>query len=147
MTKKKTIQEFTKEYDEALRDELQRGLKKLPELVTDMVNKGAEEIILNSIGMTHRWHGEHWEVDHCNGRRTELANEIGKLARAQVETLIQSMSDKFVPSKSMKDALMKEYVDHYLHEARNEIRNAAHARAMRDVGEFLKKRDEEESDK
>jgi hypothetical protein len=61
-----------------------------------IISSSAAIIAQEAIGFSNRRWGE-WEVDHCNGRKTALANELGKYAFELVKQEIEKQKDKIYP--------------------------------------------------
>ena len=133
MTAKKevSIEDLKKEYDSALRTSIEKQIKDLDDIVAEAIEKSASEIILNAIGMTQHW-GQ-WEVDHCNGRLSTLANSLGEKARKQAEEMASSVANSFKADPSIIKALKKEFSEQYYSSARNSVKELAHERALKDV--------------
>ena len=136
MKKQQTVAELRALYDDTMRLELSNRLARIEGIITEAVDKAAFEIIANALGMTReRWHGDRWQVDHCNGRRTAVAEELGKVAMAHVmkafPQFIEGVSKKF--PRSMKAAMEKEYLEQYTYAMRRCVKDAAEENARKDA--------------
>lgn len=108
--RKLSVAQLQKMYEDALKEALIAKIERIPSEVEEIVKASINGILLNAIGMEKSYDG--WRVDHCNGRRTAIGNEIGERARAQVEQLIpESMETilRTLTTKTVKEAIKEEW--------------------------------------
>lgn len=137
--KKKPIDEYKAQYDEALRKEIDTRMTHMRELVDGVLSDAAFEIIANAIGMTKdRWNRGQWTVDHCNGRRTAAANALGEHALEYVKSQLPDFVAQFanVPKK-LSASMKKEYRDVYDRKLREVLTAHAEEQARKDADELL----------
>lgn len=139
MVTKKTaepIEELREAYDKKLREEIERGLPRVADRVDAMIDEGAREIIFAALGITKRY--DEWEVDHCNGRKTAIANELGERARARIKEHFPAVLAEFAkPPKNIAAAIRKEFVEQYESHLTRVVRDLAERTAMEHAEELI----------
>lgn len=121
---KTRIEEIRKEIDDRTLEKLESILVNLDERVSSAVDRAINQIIANALGMSHSW--GRWEVDNCNGRKTEIANKIGQLAMARVKDSFDKWLSEVSPDGKMptgwKKSVKEEYDDQLTRKLREVIR-------------------------
>lgn len=130
------IEELRVAYDAALREEIEHKLPRLADTVDAIIEEGAREIIFAALGITKRY-GE-WEVDHCNGRKTAIANELGERARAHIKENFPAVLAEFAkPPKNIVTAVRKEFAEQYEYHLTRVIRDLAQRAATEHAEELI----------
>lgn len=129
---KMTTPELRAELETETRKHLLRELDNLPDVIHRIVTENAEAIILAHLGVKRStWDG--WEADHCNGRRTELANSMGaeavKTIRAALPQFISQLAESSPLNKGIHKAARAEYKEQFSRILRDEINRVAQERA------------------
>lgn len=110
------------------------------EIVTKLLAKNQEEIILKLLGMNNTW--GRWEIDNCNGRNPPISQYIESRARVSVEKFIDSqigdlMNNKIVLTADFKKALKNIYDHHYKKTVEKKITELAQKKAQEDIQMLL----------
>ena len=138
-TEQTPLETLKAEYDKKLRSEIESRLQNLRGLVDSTIAASANEIIANAIGIQkHSWRDQ-WEVDHCNGRRTSIANELGAEAMRQVKAAVPGFAAEWVkkPNKKMQEAMRREFEDAYERKFLEVVEEAAEEMARKDAMALL----------
>lgn len=136
---KATVEQLATEYERQLRAAFKEALEKVPQETHALLQKAKYEIINNALGFrTDSWNGR-WEVDHCNGRQTAVANELGAVVMREIKAALPEFVEQVAsqPPKKMLDALKQEYLDVYGREMRTAIRALAAEDAKRDAAKAV----------
>lgn len=131
-----SIETLKAQFDAKLRAEIEHGLATLRPLVESTIARASNEIIANAIGVQQdRWHNDIWEVDHCNGRRTTIANELGAEAMKRVKEAVPGFIAEWVktPNKKLKAAMQREFEDTYERALLKAVEEAAEELARKDA--------------
>jgi len=133
----KPLDTLRAEYEAELRAMINQRLGNLESIVDNVIEKAAFEIVANAIGVKRdRW-DDVWEVDHCNGRRSAVAEELGKRAMEQVRETIPTFVGQFTKKRGMKIALQREFDEQYERRLMNAVREAAVEMANYDAEEAI----------
>lgn len=139
VTKKKEqpIEELRAAYDAALREEIERKLPRMADTVDAIIEEGAREIIFAALGIVKRY--TEWEVDHCNGRKTAIANELGERARAHIKEHFPAVLAEFAkPPRNIAAAVRKEFAEQYEYHLTRAIREIAERKATEHAEELMR---------
>jgi hypothetical protein len=93
----------------------------ITETVRDMKNDMAD-ILSKMMGFNNSW--GRWEVDHCNGRHSVVADTVNDQARAAVKNWITENLTKDMVSKLLdkqRTALIKDFNESVQREARSQL--------------------------
>lgn len=141
---KLSVQELKEEYDRQLKNEFITQLANIQKTVSNLIADSINQIMLNAIGMERdRWN-DHWKVDHCNGRRGAIVDEIGRHALAQVKLAIPDFVAALVTEeagvkKTLSRELRAEYKEVFGRALREKLLEAAKERASKDVQAMAEK--------
>jgi hypothetical protein len=93
------IEQLQKELDDKTAAALQAAIDTLDERIDKIVNQRIEDIVGASLGFEFRWGRA--EIDHCNGRKTAIANQIGELALKKINAHFDNWIEKAVGKKAL----------------------------------------------
>jgi hypothetical protein len=83
--------------------------------------------VLKVVGFSNSWHSSGWEVDHCNGRNSELttylSDKVKEMFRTEFDALIQTEVAELV--KPLKKELNSEFKEYFLREVQRQSREQA----------------------
>lgn len=134
--KLKPIEELRDAYDKKLREEIERKLPHVSERVDAVIEDGAREIIFAALGIVKRYN--EWEVDHGNGRKTAIANELGERAMAHIKEHYPAVLAEFAkPPRNIVAAIRKEFAEQYEYELTRAVRSLAGRMAMEHATELI----------
>lgn len=134
--KAQPIEELREAYDAKLREEIEKGLPRVADRVDAMIDEGAREIIFAALGITKRWN--EWEVDHCNGRKTAIANELGERAREHIKEHFPAVLAEFAkPPKNILAIVRKEFMEQYEYHLTRVVRDLAERAATEHASELI----------
>lgn len=113
-----------------VRDEFKNNLK-----------KHLKEISLRILGFENRWNK--WEVDSCNGRRSEISEMLSEEVKEYFKSTIKEdviLSDKETTElkKVYKDKFIQEYKSYIMMNARDEAKRIAKQHLNELVAETMK---------
>jgi DNA-binding TFAR19-related protein (PDSD5 family) len=135
--KAQPIEEMREAYDAKLREEIEKGLPRVKDRVDAMIDEGAREIIFAALGITKRWN--EWEVDHCNGRKSAIANELGEQARKRIKEHFPAVLAEFAkPPKNIVATIRKEFAEQYEYQLIRLVRAQAESVAAEHAEELIK---------
>lgn len=135
---KVSVDELREELDLAIKQKLQAAIENMDGITEKYVSRHVDQIIALTFGLSDRW--GHLEIDHCNGRKTELANEVGRMAFAHFNKLIPGWIEKNIKQgvpKGWVKAMRDEYKGEYSRAINNRARDLARERAWADAESFL----------
>ena len=139
----KPIEQLREEYASTLRAEIECAIKpeNVKRAVEQVIEQGARDIIYAALGLENRF--GRWEVDHGNGRRSAIANELGEHAMSLIKAQMPEFVAEFKKSqKVVKAALKKEFAEqfdsHLERMVRERAREAAEVEATRLMDAFRK---------
>ena len=95
------------------------GPKGIERHVHGLLNRRIEEIVSVMIGLSKRNFGGGWEIDHCNGRMSEVSNWIKTRASVAIEDFFKDVSSANFPKVS--DDLLEEFQKNFDRELRHEL--------------------------
>jgi hypothetical protein len=132
------LEDLAVEYQKQLRAALMTAIEQLPKVTQDLLEEGKVQVLANALGVKRDWGGR-WEVDHCNGRRSALANELGETVMVDIKKAIPDFVTKFAAKlpKGLQKELEQEYVHAYAREMRTAIRQLALEDARRDAAKAV----------
>lgn len=95
-------------------------------IVERIIEDSAYEIIANAIGLTRRDDNDTWEIDHCNGRKSAIAKEIGEYTMQLIRAAIPEFLQEFKkPNKAIQAAIKREFDEIFDRQLRYELRDMA----------------------
>lgn len=98
------------------------------------IDKAAAEMIMLTVGLRRSSWGDRWEVDHANGYKSPVFQEISAIALQQLkEHMPEFLNDLRKNRVTIKKELADEYRDCYKRHAHNVIREYAVADADAEV--------------
>ena len=100
--------------------------------VQEKLDAHLHEIISKLLGFDNRWGGS-WEIDHCNGRKSSIADEIVAEVQPAVHDHVLAALKNWKPSAAQKKAIVTDYE----HEFKRKVREAVAERARVDVQTFV----------
>jgi hypothetical protein len=134
-TKRRTSAQLKAELEARAAEQLEKSLEGVEYRVDEMVARRLNGIVLAALGMEERF-GE-VSVDHCNGRKTAIANRIGALAMERIgasfdKWLAQACLAGKMP-KGWRAAVRKEYEDAIEWQLRDRMKRHVQAIAEAEV--------------
>lgn len=140
---KMSLQEMYAEYEKLLKLELQGQIDNIQQIAVKTIERSINSILLNAIGMELDWDNR-WQVDHCNGRRGAIVEEIGRLAMEQVKLNMPDFVERLCAAestmaKSITKAVREEYKERYAYALREALLQRARSRAEKDAEAMLNK--------
>jgi BMFP domain-containing protein YqiC len=121
----KTVAELREEIDAAMRKQLESYLANIDVIASKWLERHFNQIVANAVGMTDHW--GRLEVDHCNGRATAIADNLGALAATRInEALPGWIEANLKPGlpKGWKKAMQDEYNSQFEYQLRDRVRDA-----------------------
>jgi hypothetical protein len=116
-------------------------LKRLSDLnieyeVKRRLDDAATEMVLKALGFSNHW-GD-WEIDHCNGRQSEVTKFIREKGQAAVLSWFEEQLSNLpsLPPKAIKDA-KEEYLHKLNYEVRVRLAEAAKEKSKSIVQDIL----------
>lgn len=110
-----SLGELKKELEARARAALLEEIEKINITVVTLVQQNARDIIANALGFSSTW--GRWEVDHCNDRKSAIANALGQAALSQIQLalpdFIAEMKTDITKEDFMKSAGRRDYADQY----------------------------------
>jgi hypothetical protein len=110
-TQEQRIKDLRKQIDDKTEAALAECLKDLDYRIQCSIDKRIGDIVAQSMGFSNRWH--EWEIDHCNGRATAIANAIGERAEMYLAEKMPNYLDEVIGKKVLpkgwKTAIRKEF--------------------------------------
>jgi hypothetical protein len=105
-------------------------------------SKVISDVILNLLGLTRSSFGR-LEVDHCNGRQTAVANEIGALVKQHLDAQVPGWISKNLLGEShfveeMRKAFVQEFKGRMGHAIREEAQREAQSIAKLRAREWVR---------
>jgi hypothetical protein len=143
MAKKKqdeTPIEIVKEtYERSLREAVDVRMGDLKGTIDAALENATTEILSQAIGIRRSsWDRRKWEVDHCNGRKTAILNELGDYAMEKVKAAIPDFIEKLATKPTaLTTALRDEYQRAYNRHLLAALRETAERRAIEDAERLL----------
>lgn len=138
---KMTTQELREELDRQLKKKLIKEIEKLDDYVSTLVEQHAVEILRSAVGIRSDWEGR-WEVDHTNGRRSAVADELGNHAMTLVRLAIPEFVEKFVGdhkfSAKFKRAARREFKEQVSRKMYEEMREWAEKESASYAAQLLR---------
>lgn len=128
MSKKKevkTIPQLKAEIDAAMTAKLEAYLTNIDDIAGRWLDRHFDQVVAKSIGMEDRW--GRLEVDHCNGRATALANNLGDYVAARINQILPGWIEKNLKPglpKGWKKAIQDEFDSQLEYQLRDRIRDA-----------------------
>lgn len=108
------------------------------DLKTSLENH-CKEAVLKSLGFSKdRWSGK-WDVDHCNGRMSEITNLLSAEIKAQFKQKI-SVEELGITKRELnelKKAAKKDFLDNFKNQLRRYARDEGASMATRMVQEIV----------
>lgn len=137
-----SVEELRDELDKRLREALIEKIQTLDEVIENTIQHAATNIICNALGVTSdHWHDGRWEVDHCNGRKSAIAEELGALALKQIQTaipdFITGIVGQDIKMPQFRTALRKEYREQLAGRAYEKMREFAKEQAEKRSEELM----------
>lgn len=121
------IAALRKEIDNVTLEQLKKIRAGLEHRVASAVDKRIDNILAAALGFSDSW--GRLEVDHCNGRKTAIADEIGRFAmdrvKASVDSWIATVADEGKLPKGWKQAMKKEYEERLSYKLSEAVRRHA----------------------
>ena len=111
------------------------------ESLRGMLEQARKQIVAKMLGFSDRWHSAGWEIDHCNGRKTDLSAFINSEARKHVHDWLNDSVKPVLeglPKACMK-AAEKDYMSIFKQEFNRQIRDLARNHARDAAQEIAKK--------
>ncbi len=104
------------------------------------MRKDADEIVAKMLGMNNSWGG--WEVDHCNGRMSNITNYVNKAAGAEVDAFLKEVltPERFKKAINQKavDSILKDYGRTYVDMVRQRVYKYVNELAEEHAAEIIK---------
>lgn len=136
---KKTLDQLRMEIDEKAREILERRLLTIEQDVNKYIDSQLRRIVSCALGLDDRW--GRVEVDHCNGRATEIANRLGQRAMTVIESKFNewanSLETDTVALENAKIAMKKEYDEQLRDKLRTRIREWAQRAATSECDRLM----------
>lgn len=92
--------------------------------VHKVLNFKVDELIYNVLGISKRW--DKWEVDHCNGRMSDVRELIKDAARDEAQKVLSAEVDRVIKSKkfkqAMRQAITADFIDSFQYELNRAVR-------------------------
>lgn len=119
------IEQLQKDLEEKTAVSLQATIDTLDEKIDKIIDQRIEDIVGASLGFEFRWGKA--EIDHCNGRKTAIANQIGARVLEKINAHFENWIEKAIGKKALPkgwDASIRAEYDEQLKRAlRDKMQN------------------------
>lgn len=110
--------------DTRAKEILAKRLASIDTQIEETLHKQIDTIIACTLGLENRY-GQ-WSIDHCNGRKTAIAEEIGERVKVKLDECIPQWIEKYFldPNKAAvlvakwREPFIKEFSDQLGHQSR-----------------------------
>lgn len=127
---------FTKIIEEAARKAVEKFKpEELARKVEAKIDNAWEKMAFKMLGFDNRW-GREWEIDHCNGRHSEMSSMLKAKAQKAVDEFLRRAGealDKAPITPDIMAAMKKEYDEVFKYT----LKKMVDARAQRNAEEFV----------
>lgn len=96
-----SIPELRAELEYRTKNALIEEIGRIKGTVARVANDHAAQVVRGALGFTESF-GK-WEVDHCNGRNTPMANALGEIALTQIKLAIPDFIHNFIAEIKKED--------------------------------------------
>lgn len=134
----KTIPELREQLDGLIKQKLQAAIDNIDHIAEQYMQRRIDQIIALTLGLSDRW--GNLEMDHCNGRKTALANEIGERVLAAFNQSIPDWMDKNLKGelpKGWMKTIRAEYKEQFEYALRERTRDVARQQAWDNADGFV----------
>lgn len=140
MAEEKEFSQFVKELEgeakTVILNKLQRTGLSLDKLFDDLLKKHGDGLMCRLLGLSDRWSGSRWEIDHCNGRAGEsIAGQfIKQNAAAAAERWLSTQIDTL---PHLDPASVKRLREEYTEELRRQVRDQLRAKVTDEAAKIV----------
>lgn len=141
MTLEEKIKKLRHELDVQTEEHLEKTIRALPSIIENIINKRIEDIVAGTLGFNNRWGT--WEIDNCNGRKTQAANAVGAVINEKLNFALDTWTAEALKKgtlpKGWKEAARKEFDERVEWHLKELIREYAKSHINENAENLLKK--------